>query len=347
MMEREEEPRPTLALEYCYARRTGKTGGKEVAHLWEIGGGTATCNLLDVALNESAVKTAVVVIAADLSKPEEVFPMVSFWLDKLRARLHEIEKNLKAKPASAKVMDQLRERAAKRFGEKHPDNARDGVIGKGSVRHTGVTVVIVATKFDQFSQKDPELKRVMARSLRFLAHSNGASLLYTSKDDKQLVAGFRNVLTQWLFKGQPVKTKVTDHLKGLLVPAGADSHQDIGTPPVADKSAFEKGMGPGELWKAAFEAYFGKIDALPSGPSEVPALDPKGQFAERDIDNALVQKEEDLKLYRKAQEKQEQASKAAVEKKAPAAKAPAAAKASRTSSSARAAKPTPAAAEAT
>jgi uncharacterized membrane protein YheB (UPF0754 family) len=59
-----------------------------------------------------------VVIVADLSKPEEVFACVSYWLNRLRTRLQDIEKDLKKKETTAKVLDQLRERSAKKFGER-------------------------------------------------------------------------------------------------------------------------------------------------------------------------------------------------------------------------------------
>jgi hypothetical protein len=39
------------------------------------------------------------------------------WLDKLKSRLSEIEKSLRARPATARLMEQLRERAAKRFDQ--------------------------------------------------------------------------------------------------------------------------------------------------------------------------------------------------------------------------------------
>ena len=109
-------PEATLALEYQFVRKT-TDGRKDVAHLWEVGGGTVMQNLLDVPLTEASVKTATVVIVADLSKPEEVFAGVSYWLKRLRERLQVIDKKLKEKEVTAKIMDQLKERAAKRFSE--------------------------------------------------------------------------------------------------------------------------------------------------------------------------------------------------------------------------------------
>jgi dynein light intermediate chain 2 len=35
------------------------------------------------------------------------------------------------------------------------------------IHHSGVTVVIVATKYDSFKSADAELKKVMSRALRY------------------------------------------------------------------------------------------------------------------------------------------------------------------------------------
>ena len=236
LLNKDEEPQATLALEYSYCSKTTQ-GRKDIAHIWEVGGGTAMQNLLDVALTESSVRTATVVIVADLSKPEEVFAGVSYWLSRLRARLQDIDKELKKKETTAKVMDQLRERSAKKFGERWMDQLKsrpakeDGADKKEStahpdqklVMHTGVNVVIVATKWDSFAKKDPDLLKVMGRCLRFLAHSNGASLVYCGKGDKVLVDKFRAVLSHHLFRTPPIKSTETNHLKPLLVPAGTDT----------------------------------------------------------------------------------------------------------------------------
>ena len=46
------------------------------------------------------------------------------------------------------------------------------------IHHSGVTVVIVATKYDSFKSADAELKKVMSRALRYLAHTHAAGLFY-------------------------------------------------------------------------------------------------------------------------------------------------------------------------
>eukprot|EP00960_Hanusia_phi_P028214 747261-Hanusia_phi.AAC.4 len=202
--EKDDELQPTTALDYSFARTVdkGKTGTKDVAHFWELGGGTSLPDLLDVPLNENNLKSTVLVIVADLSKPNEVMACVQFWLRKLEKRMQALEQICKKEPKLAKLFDMLRERSIKRFGEggeKHKD--MQGPLSHMFKVHA-VSVVIVANKYDEFAQKAPELKRVMSRTLRFVAHINGASLVYTSQNEKQLISNFRQVVSQYLFKGQ-------------------------------------------------------------------------------------------------------------------------------------------------
>jgi hypothetical protein len=57
-------------------------------------------------------------------------------------------------------------------------------------------------------------------------------------------------------------------------------------------------LQPIELWKSAFESYFGASPPLTAGVGAVPDLDPEGQFAEKDVDETRAQKEEELSLFR-------------------------------------------------
>jgi len=95
-------------------------------------------------------------------------------------------------------MDQLRERAAKRFGEKHPDMANAAL--RKLLKLTGISVLIIAHKADTFFDKEPEMKKIMGKTLRFLAHTNGAGLVYTSTSDKASLNNLRRILNQLLYK---------------------------------------------------------------------------------------------------------------------------------------------------
>jgi dynein light intermediate chain 2 len=61
---------PTVALEYRYARSTrGNT--KDICHIWELAGGTALVDLMDIPIAETNIHTLTFVIVIDLSEVGE------------------------------------------------------------------------------------------------------------------------------------------------------------------------------------------------------------------------------------------------------------------------------------
>jgi dynein light intermediate chain 2 len=170
-------PKATEGMEYNYARKTHATNieRKDVAHIWEISG---TRQFADEATEQEnifmgmrQITTAVVLIVLDLSKPHDVLPTLEYWLSRVRARTDSTFGKLEKR--GSKLPEQLRSRSKRVFGAAHEDAKEVGVIA-----HSGVTVVIAATKYDAFKNADAELKKVMSRTLRFLAHSNSAGLFY-------------------------------------------------------------------------------------------------------------------------------------------------------------------------
>nr|VZI31589.1 unnamed protein product [Spirometra erinaceieuropaei] len=56
-LEKDENPKPTLALEYNFARKSlGPYVAKSVAHIWELGGGPKLSNLLDVTVTKDSIE---------------------------------------------------------------------------------------------------------------------------------------------------------------------------------------------------------------------------------------------------------------------------------------------------
>ena len=70
---------------------------------------------------------------------------------------------------------------------------------------------------------------MVVKTLRYIAHVNNASLVFTSKDDESLVSKFKSVLNFSLFNGRLNKAAFTDYSKPVLIPAGMDQLQHIGT----------------------------------------------------------------------------------------------------------------------
>lgn len=167
-------PKPTAALEYKFARFSSKEGSKVIiANIWELAGDTQLAQLLDVVLAPSKLARSQVVIVADLSKPGDVLRTVTYWLDAVRARVEACTREMRKSEAGQAALKQLEARLP-------PANSAE-------VKPVGVPVLIVGSKFDEFekqSQASTEFLQVMAKTLRYAAHSNGASLVYTREKDK-------------------------------------------------------------------------------------------------------------------------------------------------------------------
>uniref|UniRef100_A0A673UXA7 Cytoplasmic dynein 2 light intermediate chain 1 n=1 Tax=Suricata suricatta TaxID=37032 RepID=A0A673UXA7_SURSU len=56
-LDRDEPPKPTLALEYTYGRRAkGHNIPKDIAHFWELGGGTSLLDLISTPITSDTLR---------------------------------------------------------------------------------------------------------------------------------------------------------------------------------------------------------------------------------------------------------------------------------------------------
>ena len=157
-----------------------------------------------------------------------------------------------------------------------------------------VPVLICANKFDTLKSTEPESLRILARTLRALAHSHGASLLYTSRAHRDtLLKNYRARLTAHVMAsasgGGKAAAPSLDHTQHISLHAGQDSFAQIGEPPGKDAQAAK---GPVAAWMAAFPKYFegGPQDAEEGAAMEELTLEP-----ERSVDAALALRQEDLR----------------------------------------------------
>mmetsp|Transcript_35465 Transcript_35465/g.89428 ORF Transcript_35465/g.89428 Transcript_35465/m.89428 type:complete len:410 (+) Transcript_35465:79-1308(+) len=310
--DRADVPKPTDGLEYTYARKSSAYNPekKDVAHIWELSGGEELADEVlkseHLFLGQKQVTTAVVVIAVDLSQPAEVLDTLLFWLEKVRLKLQTSYTKLEQR--GSKLPEQLRIRARKLFGSNHED--------KDTIDHTGIAIVIAATKYDTFQNVDAELRKVMARALRYVAHVNGASLCYlgglgksrppdySAKDinqDKALLANFRAMLNHLVFIGMDKKMALktapeTDHMNALMIPMGVDKLVNIGRIKGGDNVS----SGIAE-WQAIFAKMFpsgGKKGGKDGTPTFV--IDP--QYGEPEIDALREKKDKELANWKAEQE---------------------------------------------
>ena len=133
-----------------------------------------------------------VVIVLDLSKPEQLWNCLQIFIEKVSiyhstviAGVTTVSLQLRSRvstvlrEAEPDLVQQMRERAWSRFGRDHPD--------RDLLDPLPLPLAILGSKYDIFQNMEPEKKKMVCRTLRFVAHTNGASLYvsiyYTDTSD--------------------------------------------------------------------------------------------------------------------------------------------------------------------
>lgn len=162
-----------------------------------------------------------------------------------------------------------------RYGADHPD--------KDNVDLIPVPLVIIGTKYDEFQNFDPEKRKTITKTLRYVAHHHGAHLCYFSSKMEALVMKTRGLLGHLVFRTQLSRTIQTDHSKPIYILAGMDALSQIGTPSgsVGSRSLLDQ-------WKQLFLSNFPQ-EAEAVIPED-PTKDPK--YNENLIDSVRAQKDE-------------------------------------------------------
>jgi dynein light intermediate chain 2 len=193
--EREEPPKPTVALEYTFGRRQarGPNMGKKVVHIWELGGGTSLTKLLDSPINEKSIKTMSFVIVLDLSKPNELFLTLETLLKELKTRVNKVLADLSTK--DSRVVERMKKQAWKKYGDDHPDHDLLDLFP--------VPLIIFGSKYDILQDFDSEKRKVICKMLRFIAHTNGASLQFYSVKSPGLVSRANALISSVVFGTSP------------------------------------------------------------------------------------------------------------------------------------------------
>ncbi|CAN8000508.1 unnamed protein product, partial [Ixodes hexagonus] len=190
LVDKAEAPKPSLALEYIFARKSrGTSTSKEVSHIWELAGGSTSAQLLEIPINTKSLPSLSVVLVVDLSAPEVLCAVAESLLKAVASRLAAVVEDARRRDAA--YGEALRQAAAARIPEGHLDRDLLDVFP--------VPLVIVGTKYDVFENLEGEKRKVLCRLLRLVAHSRGASLLFTSLRNEALAARGRAVLSQLAF----------------------------------------------------------------------------------------------------------------------------------------------------
>eukprot|EP00117_Sycon_ciliatum_P014298 scpid68912/ scgid2839/ Cytoplasmic dynein 2 light intermediate chain 1 len=292
--ERTDERRPATGLEYTFYRKQNLQNlGKDVVHLWELGGGSSLADLLEVVVKPNIILNLSVVMVLDLSEPNNLWTVFEELMAKLREAVKSVVSQLKQQHAK-EALDTLKHNAWAKFGKNHPDTEL--------LNPLQVPIAIIGMKYDIFRKTvDAEKQRVVSSTLRFLAHINGASLMYCATTSENLMIRTRALLCSMAFGTQESRTVLLDDSKPLIAPAGADSLGAIGPPPMQDGGMKIHARKPVELWKNTFAGFFPPAAKEGEDKDGDPAADP--QYAEAIVDEMRTQKDLELAKYKKATER--------------------------------------------
>ncbi|PAA85236.1 hypothetical protein BOX15_Mlig014805g2 [Macrostomum lignano] len=303
LLEKDESPKPTVALEYTFGRKSkGHASNKEVAHVWELGGGFSMTRLLDMVIDADNVLNCSVVLLVDLSQPGTIWSAVEALTAAVVACVGRV---IASAPKESRLKEQLRQKQKDRLQNVEADDAQ-------LMTPFPLPLTIVGGKFDQFQEKvDHERKRVATQTLRFLAHSYNASLYFFSTvKQEQAASRLRSHLTQLAFGSgghHPHQDEVqADVGRPIILPAGRDSFAKIGQPP-ADDGDYNRlsAKTPLDLWKHVFYQHFPEERHQFSGGRhpvpENPTVDPNDphKFDEPAVDRARAAKDEELEKYKR------------------------------------------------
>ncbi|KAG1665258.1 Cytoplasmic dynein 2 light intermediate chain 1 [Nymphon striatum] len=251
-LSKSEAPKPTVALEYVFARHgRGIDTVKDVCHIWELGGSILFCNLIEEVIMPQTILKCSIIIVIDLAVPNDIWSTVETLIVCLKSRIEKVLSMPQMKDSNTKEI--LYQATKIRIGEENMDF-------------------------------DSEKRKILCKGLRFLALTNGAALYSTSSKSESLLTRAKGVFSNLAFDLPSSKTFAVDHNKPLCIPFGTDSSHKIGVSSVDDGNDVFKSY---DMWKNTFTASF-----PPSSKpvmQDDPAKDPN--FAERDVDLMRMQKD--------------------------------------------------------
>ncbi|XP_056291860.1 cytoplasmic dynein 2 light intermediate chain 1 isoform X2 [Pseudoliparis swirei] len=357
-LDRDEPSKPTLALEYTFGRRArGHSTPKDIAHLWELGGGTSLSDLVQIPISAVSISSLSVILILDLSKPNALWGTMEKLL---QAAQNQFEKVSSQAQQAQKAKHQTPvQPAARVFPKDYPvrpqlftlaiisdhlffspgqhkvayfnflQNAQSldcqdiyasfkckkttllTNIVKTSYHQMNVhqqdrelispfpvPLLIIGSKYDIFQEFDSDKRKVVCKTLRFIAHYYAASLIFTNIKSESLMSKTKSFFSHLAFGMERGKTVSCDSTKPLVIPAGSDSFSQIGSPHTTDVDITSlHAKNPKDLWKKVYERVFPPENTSEQRELRDPAKDP--QYSELQIDAMRAQKDQELEQYKR------------------------------------------------
>lgn len=270
-LDRNEPVRPTLALEYSYAKRTnssGQSSQKLIGNVWELGSLANSSQLIDVPIKSHSLRYFSAVIMLNLSEPNEIAT--------------DLESALQG----------LKQSISNNYSDNEIRQYKDKIIEQGNFRdHADIntleimpcSTVIVGGMYDKFENFEPEVRKHVVRFLRSVSHTLGAALVFYSKSTPSLSKMIRDVMNNLSFNSpqNPIRAHKTDYNEPIVISQLSDSWEKIGVLP-----------SNSERIAIAFTSQIQQNKAKDAKEVIDPAKDPN--FREPIIDDLRAMKDEEL-----------------------------------------------------
>jgi GTPase SAR1 family protein len=213
-----ENNKPTISLEYNFARKT-VNNVKYVANLWEIGGDFLDSSYLEVPLTKDTLSSTTIFLVIDFSKPHNIIVSILRSLTFIREILKKRSNELKS--VNVNAYNELKGRISSAF---------NGHSDERSIKPLDLPIVIIGNKYDMIKLSMPLAeRRVLIQGIRFIAHYFGGIFLTVSNNDPAMKEIYRSLMNNLAFPtGNPLKPAYEIHLdKYVYITKGQDSFDNI------------------------------------------------------------------------------------------------------------------------
>ena len=152
-------------------------------------------NLIETPLSADKLLSSAVVVVVDLAAPGRLWATITSLVASLGEYVAATLRTEQAK--NLKLEERLMKEAVARVGEEHVDIK--------NITPFPLPLLILGGRYDEFQDLEPEKKKLICRSLRFLAHTHGATLQFYSAREPGLVKKARDLLSHHGFNTPPGK----------------------------------------------------------------------------------------------------------------------------------------------
>ncbi|XP_043787965.1 cytoplasmic dynein 2 light intermediate chain 1 isoform X4 [Apis laboriosa] len=182
-LEKDEAPKPTIAMDYSFGRKAGKSLIKNIVHVWEVG--HLTSSLVSAAMTGSSLTHSphhvTILVMLDLSQPEILWTTFEEALSVVR--------NAMKMSYDDKIIQELKKQRIKE---------RKKIVER-EIDPFPMRLCFIGGKYDQFKDLDLDKTELISKTLRAVAHILGASLYYHSAKDKSLLRKTKDLLSYYGF----------------------------------------------------------------------------------------------------------------------------------------------------